>query len=377
MLVAYLVRLFPKVEILQTLDLKGLTDVSLDLNLGSLSQLKFTVSTMNTQWNIFKEEFNLGICLSYEDVNLIFAKGRDPQAGSQFGVYNYTFFDFPYLMAYGERKKAYKPFKGSAYEYISDIYEPISFDLVSPDRDIVIEGGRSDNFALLEELCKKAGGWTWRQGSAKREGDFLKPRVEIGTFSDKPAELFADIRQQAFLSDSTKSTVLLNSIKENYAGITPSYLFAYGNAGEGSNSNSIVKFTETQYDFVDSEYPLIEINNQIYIKNNTSTELNIFEDKETKFSANGYFENQAITDLNDARKTVYREGVSYLKTKKDRINYSFDIQIARLVLPGIKVRINYFDEQETLFGNKVIYDVNTDYFLKQITYKTEDLLNLL
>lgn len=384
MLQLFLASFNPNPVKLKPLNLTGILDARLKMDLGSSYQLLLDINTECQDYTTLR--YNLGACVwvETEHLRLLFVKARAAQQTEVDGVVKLTFYEASYMLKYTEPQLLYVPFIGSAIEYLSRLSNRFVFNLISPDRQVIIDSGISDNLALLEEVCTKVGGWTWRSaGLTQTTTGQWRPLIEIGTFQELERYDNFDFKYRPFFAKAQpnqnpfdQDTIGLRTLSVESSQFAPKYLLVVGTVGDGATKSSVVTFQTTDYPWLDNQYPIVKIGSNYYLQNTQANATNLDFDihrvtinsnlqitnSQTSILPGGSAQGGAtplqIVNQNQARQALYNEGVAYLKQRQEAAVYKFEAIYPQIILPGNRIKLDYTEMQTSFGDTKVIFDLD-------------------
>ncbi len=342
----------------------GITDVQLSMDLGGAYELKLNITpSLGTGFDYLKQgSWDIRLTTDY-GVDIAFTKNRQPQIDRQTGLTELSFYSYLWNLKYSQRLVPFNlEYDGSANDIVKYLNTTkIIFQCISDDRSIKFNTGVVDNLKLLEDICKSAGGWTFREYGIINQNGIDKVLIQYGDFSVLPTLYRANnISKSDDPFDDV--SIKINSLKNNYSGDSVNYLMVLGDTGNGSDSSTVFYLNDNAGQFVQPTFPLVdkgqEINNQTayYIQDTLAD------------PTTNKFETFVVSPCSSL-KQLYYEGISHLKKQRDKNAYSFDFTFPRIVLPGEKVRVQYkYNQLEVDGTERLLFNIDEDYTLRALKF---------
>jgi len=143
---------------------KGVTKLALKLQANGLNELDSTVNLNigSDAYNLLKTNFEVGLRLQDNDLDLMFIRDRQRQKDINNGQINAGFFGSMFRLRYTAPVfSGQKLVNQSAISILNSLDAKVSFVLLGSDSIIDIDAGSFNNLELIDKICKAAGGWTY------------------------------------------------------------------------------------------------------------------------------------------------------------------------------------------------------------------------
>lgn len=246
---------------------------------------------------------------------------------------------------------------------VTDILSQLStnfrYTLLSQDRKVDITTARKSDFIILQEICKYAENWAFRDNGlvANGDGNWI-PEVLIGNFgNDMEAYQTTNVKcSPVYISNHLKidnpnnlDVAKLDNIKQHFKTDYVTHLFVYGDNNQGGSVNSRTELDPKFIKDVDSRYPLEKVTRKgktYYVIVNKAVDGSPRRELSLPFqsSTNDQEANNSLVPVNDivSAQKLYSYGKSWLQasTKSSYISFS-DSLIKKLTLPGNLVYIDF------------------------------------
>jgi hypothetical protein len=338
----------------------GFLSATLDMDFGGAYILTIEITPDLPVYSSLKSGL-FGLRLIDNDNDIAFFEGKTPSVNLMTGVITLTFYSSSWRLKYSQRllqeNELYKSF---AFALIQNLNPNFVFELLGMDQYIELNTGVLNNLALLEDVCKTAKGWNWRDEGVVNVNGINKTKILIGEYSQIIAKYRATNR---FYDDPFGAdTIKINSIKQTLTGDAISHLLIISDTGQGSESSTIIFPNEQNASYVLSEYPLIDQNKIIrgqkayYIQDINN---NIGYEK---------YETLVIQNAVSAQE-LYQKGVAYIKSKQDYSIYEYEFSFPKIILPGEKVKVQYRHSIDAINGDTYsVLDIDTTQTLRQLKF---------
>jgi hypothetical protein len=338
----------------------GFLSADLEMDFGGAYTLTIDISADLPIYSTLKDS-NFGIRLIDGEINLAFYKGKTPTVNTVTGVITLTYYSSSWLLRYSQRLLTENElYKGSAFDLIKNLNPNFVFELIGNDQYIELNTGVLNNLAVLEDVCKAAKGWNWRdQGVANIDGVNMT-KIIIGDYNKVQAKYRAT---NSFIDDPFENEIIkINSIKQTLTGDAISHLLIISDTGQGSESSTIIFPNEKNASYVIDDYPLVDEGK--VIRGQKSFYIN---DANNKIGFKK-FETLVVQNAVSAQE-LYQKGVAYIKSKQDSSIFEYELGFPKIVLPGEKVKVTYRDYLQTMTGEIYkIYDLEDTLTLRQLKF---------
>lgn len=382
MIECYLIKPFTSLEKLNPVDLTLFSEVKLAVKLNDPYLLNIRLGKNSPVYDLFKTESNIGLRI-IETVNnninfdVGFVKNTNSQVENLDGSIKLIMESTISLL---EKKfirtlPYFKVFSGKVFDLVSQIAN-INFNLVgSQNPNINYQTGSLNCYELLKDICDTTSNFSFRDGGIVNNTQ----KIDVGNFDTQSIEIFVN---------SQSDTKIIGNPKFKINGKIATHCLAFGNvsSGEGASEKSTITLDKSNYDFIQSGYPLEFIGDVTnsgkaifrVVNQNLKNILgyNILDDFVTDISSNTTTDNgQQIFNINDAIKTVYQRTVN--KLKNQNFNYSLDVDFLhnQIIKAGTKLNIKFEYENQFIDGTnsfKIDQDLilyNEDYDILQLLTK--------
>jgi len=366
MLKFYIIRPYTSLDPIQEISsvYSGISEASLEVALNSAYKLEFKIQPDNELYPYFKQE-NIGLRIVSDDFDVAFIKERQPTKQLSQGQIQLGFFSHIWRLKYSEPLQAGKTYNGGAAEFLSGIDPMFEWVLIGENRQVEYQTPTNDNWEILNDFCDQFS-YNFRDNGVVNG----KTQIVIGNM--KQIELAP--RYKEFVADIPPSTIPINGVKPSnprvdYSGEVITHLLVIGDTGQGDAKNSRVTLNNTQENFYNPEFPVIQKNGVFYIINGgVDTTIEKYATNTFTLSDNTQGSASQDIDVNTAKKTIYNKGVSYLRSKSFIVTPRFEVDVP-LTYAGNKVRLRYI-ELQTMPDGRVVETFNFDEydFLRSIKY---------
>lgn len=335
----------------------GLLDAFLTMDLNGAYELKLKISTELAVYDQLTKS-NFGVRLQTEDLDLCFFKGKNPDTNLQTGTVELTYFSASYLLKYSQRiLQENQLYKGSAFNLLQNLHPDFEFELLGSDKFIEQNTGILNNFAILEDTCKSAGGWSWREQGITQNN---KTKILIGDFNNITQKYKA--RNWFFDDPFDSDTIQIKGIKQIKSGESISHLLIFSDSGKGSENQTIMFLNQLNANYILPDFPLVNKGKQI----RGQIAYYIF-DQNNKLGFDK-FETFVVQNAVSPQE-IYNKGVAYIKSKKDDEIYEFDFGFPKIILPGEKVDIEYLYKITNLDGTKrTLFDIKDTQTFRKLNF---------
>jgi hypothetical protein len=338
----------------------GFLSASLDLDFGGAYSLTIEISSELPVFDTLKNT-NFGLRLIDNNIDLAFFKGKTPTINTVTGVVTLTYFSSSWLLRYSQRLLTENElYKAMAFDLIKNLNPNFVFELLGQDQFIELNTGVLNNLALLEDVCKTAKGWNWRDNGIVNIDGVNKTKILIGDFN----QIIPNYRaSNSFLDDPFETEIIkINSIKQTLTGDAISHLLMLSDTGQGSESSTIIFPNEQNASYVVPEFPLVDKNKVI-----RGQKAFYIQDINNKIGFDK-FETVVIQNAVSAQE-LYQKGISYIKSKQDYSIYEYELNFPKIVLPGEKVKVSYHDSQKNMNGDDInFYDIEDTLTLRKLKF---------
>lgn len=384
-------------KVIMPLELRqgGITEpVISKMDFGAPYELKLKINVNSPAWQLLKDSKDYGIRLTTQYVDLAFVLFDRKQVLN--GIQQFTFMSSSFKLKFSQPALHDLIYNGSGNLLISRLDPDFVFTLTTKDRNINLPVGLKNNLENLKEFCDKAGTWTWMDGGiVEISPGIFKTEIffgelnSIGESRQSSDKRFTPVkaRQKSLLDNFFNiNDAIINWVHENDSGEEFSHLLAIGDVGQGASLNSKIEFNENDLsaEYIDAEYPLVLIFNpvtqkkEVYIYNSkTSLGHNAFVTETFKLVGNARTDD--LTDIiteQDAKKNIYNQGVSFIKSKSIKRKITTDVVLKRICLPGTICDFRYKEVIKKMDGRKyVVFDIDNKYPMRDIDFDLNKVSN--
>jgi hypothetical protein len=366
------------------LDTGGVVEAEMQLKSNEPHQLKMVINTnIGHLWDWLRENFEIGLKIKTNRLDLPFIKARQPQFDRANGVINLGFMSPLWRLNYSQRLNADREYRGSAYHLIAQLDPKLKWTLIGQDEEINISTGQKSNYDILKEVCSLIG-WSFFDAGLGSGGNI--PEVIVGQSNFFADGLAADPRFKKVFARQTNSLdnpfepnqAVIKSLKRNYSGDVFTHFLPVGDTGNGTSLNASVRLgpEDVNADWVNSNYPIVPVPNSrtntvdYYVFNaQGAQEVNEYRFTGDVFvlSSNSIDPNGSINrNQEDAKRYIYRQAVSFLQRKKLITSYSYDFVFREVVCPGTIINVKYKEIIRAIDGTEYkSFNLNEDFLLKE------------
>lgn len=330
---------------------KGVTQAQLTYNTNQPNELtcKFNTNLPFDAYNFIKNS-DYGIRIKKDGHDLLFVQDKSSKKVDSQGQIEVRFYSSIYKSLYAEPTLINQQFVNQSGIVTANRIQGFEFILISNDVTLSLTTGVNQNLAIIDELRKSSGAWSYFDTGLYARGDgSYSNRILIGDYNNIESYGAIDTRfaterlETSNVRSIFNSNPVLTNLQTFYNGRQIQFLYPILDTGQGGgSSNSAPVFERTNYTFVDPEFPLVEINGKIYIQdvNYTGLERRFFNYPVTLTANSDDGAGAQIYNVNDALAYLYRKGVYYLKTQKESLRIDCEIAFRKLTFPKY-LDVNY------------------------------------
>lgn len=271
-------------------------------------------------------------------------------------------------------------YNGSAIELLNRLSSSYKFRLVSPDVDVFVETGVLNNLELLDEICKRAGLWSWRDNGVVTVDGKQKYEILVGDFDDYKEPYRKVSFNHRFKDDSdaiiTRLSPIYNTNQYNLLDI----IGDTGGGGGSKNSSIIFTPSDISASYINPKYPLVDIGGTVYVQDTTKKQgFNIYRTVVKQINANTTesvgVNVKRIFSLEQAKEVLYQLALNDMVAEKSEEEYNIDLFYKSIILPGQKAIIKYKKLSEDINGEqKIVVEIDDVLVFRNIDINLNDLL---
>lgn len=378
--------------------------LKMDINEYYQITMKIDPNIGDERWRLLRSNFHLGIRLRTDTQDLAFVKIRQPQFDSNNGEISLGFGSSVYLLKDSEPKNLLRVYNGSAAQLLGGLDDRFVFQLIGDDLDLVaFTCGSSDNYDLLNQICSQVG-WSWRENGLVNVGTDEDPKyktkIDVGNF-EQLGNFYANGIEGRYKTNTIRQTettnrpnalqedqIVINRVKLNYSGGSLTHLYTYFDTSSGASESTIIEFESTDVgaSWIDARFPLVPFTSSVtgkvkYFIVNQIAKLrgdpDKFEIRPYTSTANAQDETGAQDiDIEQAKRSMYRSSVEFLKRQTDNQKYSYDLTYKKIILPSNLAKIRYKETQKTLRGETLtIFDIDETILLRDLSFDLGEIRN--
>lgn len=336
--------------------------------------LEFSPALPGEAYRLIKDS-DYGIRLKKENVDLIFIPDIGSKGINSRGFMSVRYFSSMYKMKTMKKRNVFRYDPKIFASQILNLIDDSDIILYSPNFETNFDFGARDGLDILNEVMKLSKGWRYTEVGMVEKGGQLVTRIIVGD----PKELDNYAAQDALFKREQISnklnlvsvfndTPVIDDLSIKFAGKKFKYLFVALDTGGGvSARNASPLFSKTNYDFVDPNYPIVEIDGLFYIQDIAYTGIEErFGNYFVTLSSNVDDGANNITTVDQALEYAYNKAVTYMK--EEEISEDLDL---KLIHRKIALPKNYDIQYKKVIkqqGRKVtLFDISGKYFIDNIT----------
>jgi hypothetical protein len=365
------------IQTLSMIEPEHIIERNLTLNLDSYHTLDLTVTPNSQAWDLFQDPLKIyGVAVQTGYINMPFVK-IDSQMSSNDGNLDLKLVSMSYFLKYS-KSFPNQIFTGNLQALLNNLNPNYIFTLINTDKPL-INFPTTREFMDYELLEKATENYQWRDNGMVTSGGVTRPQI-----------LFGDIDQISSYYDASPSTrleckpIIINDLNEvnddidyadaeirkNESGDYFTHLDVYSSVSGIDGINSQININPSNV-ITEDGFPLEEV-----IKNGVTYFLvrNLYalpyprKEGTLKVDSTSNTEDGSGNQLINTSFTpqqIYNSGVSYLKTKRQRFNYSNSIKaIKRVMLPGNELWVNINKKIEIDGVSKTIIQLDRKFIFK-------------
>lgn len=369
-----------KYHSLYTLNLSRGTILSAELNLAinQPNQLNITFSA-NLPPKAFEllKENQYGLRIKKDGIDMLFIQDSQSKKITSQGLISCRFYSSIYKLKYMQPDLLYSQFINQSGIVIASQITGFDFDLISNDVTLSLNAGVNSQYDILKELRKASGSWSYFDTGLTPRGDgtysnkiIIGDYNEINKYAAKDERFSTEKLETRNLRNFLSRDPILTDITTYFNGRQIQFLYAVLDTGQGAGTrNASPIFTKTDYEFVDPEFPLVDINGRIYIQDTRYTGIERrFYTYPITLPAVSIEADTEILNVNQALSYLYKKAVYYLKTQTESKRYDCDIAFKRLTFPKY-LNIDYTHKVKNFLGQEVkTIDIKQDILYTNLTF---------
>lgn len=369
-------------------------NLSMDLNQAYILDLEINPA-LQGMWCAIADDPFAGVLMEIGDCQFAFIKSNEREERYRNGRQAIKFYSSVWSLTRSSLQNVSGYIQSNSLQQVIQEIEPeFSFVFMSGDQPVNFDSGVPlNNFELLRDICF-ANGWSFRENGLDSEG---RTEILVGDFTDikdfgtgrkyDAIDIISIEGSEFTPNKNSDDRVYLEDYRATYNRNFITHFYTYSVPFEGVDTGSITEFTRSSYDFVDPNYPIVQLADGKWYVQNSSAYIAI--DQCTEFTRREQFQQQTSIDQIDASQQteydeldileqMYNSAVTKLQRSSENISYAFVIRYLDLVLPGTCLNVKIKSSIKDYDGwTKDAFDVDEVTYARNITMNEQDLSTLI